>query len=43
VDSDLVVLGAKTIYFRVNYYTGVAVVLHRKDLGSAHEASNVDA
>jgi len=35
VDSDLVVLGAKKVYFRVNCYTGDAKVLQQKDLGSA--------
>ena len=43
VDSDLVVLGAKTGYFRVNYFTGDALVLQEKDLGSKDEAGDGDA
>ena len=33
VDSDLVVLGAATVYFRVNYFTGDATVMHQKNIG----------
>jgi exonuclease-1 len=42
VDSDLVALGATTVYCRVNYFTGDATVLHQKDLGCADPADVAD-